>query len=60
VGPASGFSEHTIINNTTELFVKHFNYNTHDEDNRKICKEEGSQAPQLIAASDWTQQDKTT
>jgi len=30
--------------------VKHFNYNIHDEDNRKINKEEAPQAPQLIVA----------
>jgi len=49
-GAASGFSEHTIINKTTELFVKHFNYNMHDKCGRKIYKEELPQAQQLIAA----------
>jgi len=49
VGAASSFSG-TIINKTTELFVKHLNCNTHNEDNRKICKEEAPQAPQLFAA----------
>jgi len=44
------FSEHTIINKTTKLFVKHFNCNMHDKDNRKIHKEKPPQAQQLISA----------
>jgi len=46
----SGFTEHTIINKTTELFVKHFNHNMHAKDDRTIYKAEPPQAQQSIAA----------
>jgi len=33
-----------MVNKTTELFVKHFNCDMHDEDNGKISKEEAQQS----------------